>query len=865
MRPALWLALIFLQIPPAVFADDDETRSFDVPAGPASDTLKQFALEADREIMFPAERVEGIRTHAVHGRFTVQAALDRLLAGTPLFAAEDEKTGALAVARNNSVTRSPPAAPTVTSSAPKPTPTMKHHKAIFGLFSALLVSAASAQTTGAASTTATAGEQANADVIQMSQFEVTTTQGHGYKAPTSAAAFKTNEEMMNIPQGVVVVTKDFIDDLHQANSSDILRYFGVAAKFFGDTMLLRGSNTQVQPWVDDVPVKGFFSDSAMFDSYAVIKGPAQALYLGAGNGGLVLETTKKPLPYEQNIIQASSDQYGLFRVTLDSTGPVGKVGESTIGYRLVAAFQDGKQYFTDGKNYRAMIMPQFNVQYKGLTVRVYFEMLDTQTQQGMALITPQGKLYTGSGWKNSDNRTAGYAPDWATSNLYGEALEKISDNWETKIAGSYYKQHVYGKYFSPTAANFDTQQETWIDRVANERWDYWTALVDAQGHYNVGPSTWEMASRDNFGFNFSNWTDKQAYWQTTPFPYPNGPIGGKLNIPFGQTSGTVLAPPSAFQPPSTITPGATSGLFANVTQDAIYWQHEIDVIPNWLTLLGDFTWANIITEQVANWGALPYQSVHTPGQLWVHRFGAVVHITKEVSLYALESTNFSTPLGTLLENAQLAPNQVTKGDEVGIKWNLMGGKLTGEAASYKATTTNGLNTIAGFLPNGLNFAAVIGTTVLKGVDGDFAFQITPDWQLIGQFYKGTMRDPLGNPVSLSWESSFGLFTRYNFREGGLKGLAIGGGVNRLGGRWVASSGSLIYNGGSTTATVPAYIKLEDGTEAMAFAEYHVNKHWSVSISCANLLNKAYVANYQSVVFSDPSTPRNFTFATTFKF
>src|SRR5471030_3333072 len=49
----------------------------------------------------------------------------------------------------------------------------------------------------------------------------------------------------------------------------------------------------------------------------------------------------------------------------DRTGPIGKIGETSVGYRLVGAFQDGKQYFTDGKNYRAMIMPQFNAQYKG--------------------------------------------------------------------------------------------------------------------------------------------------------------------------------------------------------------------------------------------------------------------------------------------------------------------------------------------------------------------------------------------------------------------------------------------------------------------------------------------------------------------
>jgi len=50
--------------------------------------------------------------------------------------------------------------------------------------------------------------------------------------------------MMDIPQGVIVVTKDFIDDLNTSDSSEVLRFFGVAAKFTGDTLLLRGSAVQ---------------------------------------------------------------------------------------------------------------------------------------------------------------------------------------------------------------------------------------------------------------------------------------------------------------------------------------------------------------------------------------------------------------------------------------------------------------------------------------------------------------------------------------------------------------------------------------------------------------------------------------------
>ena len=116
MRPALRPVLFFLcwVLFVSVSSGDDEAkRTFDLPAGDASETLKRFAQQAHREIMFPAEPVDGMRTNAVQGEFTVRQGLDRLLAGTPLRATEDEKTGALAIVR------SPPADSATDSSAAK--------------------------------------------------------------------------------------------------------------------------------------------------------------------------------------------------------------------------------------------------------------------------------------------------------------------------------------------------------------------------------------------------------------------------------------------------------------------------------------------------------------------------------------------------------------------------------------------------------------------------------------------------------------------------------------------------------------------------------------------------------------------------
>lgn len=85
----------------AADATDPSTKSFDVPAGDASITIKQFAKQADRAIMYPSEPLTGVQTSAIKGNFTPHEALDRMLAGTDFVAIEDVKSGALAVKRVN--------------------------------------------------------------------------------------------------------------------------------------------------------------------------------------------------------------------------------------------------------------------------------------------------------------------------------------------------------------------------------------------------------------------------------------------------------------------------------------------------------------------------------------------------------------------------------------------------------------------------------------------------------------------------------------------------------------------------------------------------------------------------------------------
>jgi hypothetical protein len=70
---------------------------FDLPAGDAAETFKQFSVQAKREILFPVAAVTGVSTNAVQGPLSVRDALARMISSTGLSVVEDAQSGAIMI------------------------------------------------------------------------------------------------------------------------------------------------------------------------------------------------------------------------------------------------------------------------------------------------------------------------------------------------------------------------------------------------------------------------------------------------------------------------------------------------------------------------------------------------------------------------------------------------------------------------------------------------------------------------------------------------------------------------------------------------------------------------------------------------
>lgn len=99
IRLLLALSLVVAGGALAQGASPEAKQKFDLQAGAVEPVLKAFSAQSGRQVIVPTELVNGLRTTDVKGDFTPREALNKLLTGTGLVVAEDEKTGAFAIKR----------------------------------------------------------------------------------------------------------------------------------------------------------------------------------------------------------------------------------------------------------------------------------------------------------------------------------------------------------------------------------------------------------------------------------------------------------------------------------------------------------------------------------------------------------------------------------------------------------------------------------------------------------------------------------------------------------------------------------------------------------------------------------------------
>lgn len=327
-------ALVGLNVLPTVAiaseSGTDTVKTFHLPAGPAPETLRKFSEQAEVQVIFPTDIVEGARTSAVQGDFTPQQALERMMAGTDFVVVHDEKTGALGVRRQPSDPRK--------NSAGRP---------------------ARDGPTTAGSATAPGGKAD--DVLQLSPFQISGHNDKGYFAANSVSASRINTPIKNLPFAVSAFTSQFITDTGAEKLLDIISYSpGVKSAVInvqlGDaTFSIRGfSQAPQRNGFYNSPLANNFVDPQNVERVEVVKGPASLLYGQVSPGGTANYITKSPAPkaFTQLSVEGGSYSYG--RTTIDLNQPL--VGQ-TLLFRVNGSFENGSHYYNRAKSQTRMLAP----------------------------------------------------------------------------------------------------------------------------------------------------------------------------------------------------------------------------------------------------------------------------------------------------------------------------------------------------------------------------------------------------------------------------------------------------------------------------------------------------------------------------
>jgi len=701
--------------------------------------------------------------------------------------------------------------------------------------------------------------------ITLSTFVVNSTQNKGYTSTNNATGFKTNENLMRIPQAVTVVTRDLIDDIGAVDGSNILRYAGVGNFFAGESFALRGTRINY-PLIDEMPDGAPYLDNVNLDSYTVLRGPAATLYVNAALGGTVLTNSKFPLPYNNYAITAKVTGYGTYRLEADLNGQIAQVGAAKFTYRVNAVMQRGDSYFKNVIDHRTVIHPTIQMTWKNTIVRIARDHQSIQHPSGgNSFVTPDGKLFTGAG------RSEGFYPkngmeDFQRDGWRAFLIQKLSDNWDLKVSAQEWWYSRYGSIvFIAGGINWPAQTIGLTSRLNDQNVDDRTIVADVNGRYNLG----KISMQSTFGGTYEHTHGQSRLGNWVPGVFT------AISVPMANPGMDKIFAPDP-RNATVVTPTGNNTYKANA-----YFQQTVTVIPDRLILIAGLTNSKIRTNNIANvnTGAT---GASVEGRENLHRYGVVFNLTKQVALYAMESTTFSPTNGRDI-NDKLLPAVKGLGREVGVKTLLFDGRLSSTIAVFDINLTNQAF-FAGVRADGISYLAPIGRVTQKGFDIDLAYSPIRGLQFVGAYYHGKVRalredvnyvaGSDGDNVPNSYSGQYSLVGRYEFQQGSLKGFNLGVGYttlidrllstgNYIGGPALVSLGTLKSTGANLNKT--SVIKVETYHELNLFVSYKLNNNWTLRANIENALDEAYVLGAQASSFVDPSLPRTLSVSSTYKF
>jgi catecholate siderophore receptor len=684
----------------------------------------------------------------------------------------------------------------------------------------------------------------------------------GVYANSTSVATKTNTPLLDIPQSVSVVTKDFIRDQGFQSLTDVTRYVPGVAIHQGegnrDELVIRGvdssANFYVNGFRDDVQ---YFRDLYNTQSLEILKGPSALAFGRSAGGGLVNRTLKDADGTRVYEATAQTGSYGDRRVSLDA----GQAVNENVAVRL-NAFYEGSDTFRDfgqleryGINPTVTLKPTDDTKVK-LSYEFYhdFRLADRgNPSQGLP------------GGATRFNPTTPFAPNGDPSTFFGSPLYN-SAKVEVQTAMAVI-EHDFGNGL--TVRNGSIYAD--YNRGYSNVYPGGTGAPASAGGGAVTPDQTQLSLNA-----YQNYTPRENAFNQTDFVYKTitGPVRHTVafGTEFGRQTGlslrnsgqfpanggqsyVIVNPfnPTYFGPVTfnhIVASDANSKYRLNIASG--YAQDQIDVTP-WLQFLVGARYDSFdltALDQNTNITRNRDDNFISP------RAAVIVKPVDNVSLYTAWSVSYLPASGdqfsALSPSTLILEPQRFESTEIGAKWNI-NPKMLFTAAAYQILRAN--------VPINIGNQQSIpgGAHIIRGFETALTGYVTPEWQsVLGYAYTDAriandltasgVLPPIvaGNRVQLVPYNQFSLWNKYQINP-----------------TWAAALGVIYFSdsfaSSDDTVRLPGFVRVDAGLYAK------VDANWRVQLNVENIFNKGYWATADGNNNMSPGQPRTFRLTALAKF
>lgn len=672
----------------------------------------------------------------------------------------------------------------------------------------------------------------------------------GYNATHSQVATKTSMPLVETSQSVSVVTRQQIDDQGSQTVAQAMRYTpGVLTNPYGathryDYVAMRGFNDGS---VDNIYVDGLKSmgdngtystmqvDPYFLERIDILKGPSSVLYGRSSPGGLVALTTKKPLFEAYHQVQATVGTQGQRGMGFDFSGPLDD--DKRIAYRLTGLADASDTQFDHNKEERYAIAPAISVDFSedtSLTLQAY---LQHDPNGGYHGGNPaDGMLHKRNGQRLSDHFFEG---------------EPGIDNYErTQQSFSYQFEHRFNDVFT-ARQNFRYQDsDVTMDQVYSAGW------ADADSNilnraYTGGDERLHSYIIDNMlQAEFFTGPAKHTLLLGTDYQRRKADVAWR----YGTVDSLDASHPQYGN-------GNLQVLGENryqrrLQQTGVYLQDLVE-LDQWRFSLGlRQDWVRVSEENRDS-----DTKVSDERSKFTTRAGVLYLFENGIAPYVSYSESFNPNTVSDQDGRPLAPTEGTQW-EAGIKYQPPGSDNLFTASVFHIEQEN----LASKQPDE-NFYRPVGEVRSQGLELEAHVQVTDNLKLLGGYtftdieYAKSMPslvagnlDNKGHSPTQAPKQMFSLWADYNFRQGPLDGLRLGGGVRYVGYSWVDAENSM---------KVPSYT-LFDASVGYDLGKVGL-KGVDVRLNANNLTNETYITSCASLNYCYMGEERNVSATVSYQF